>query len=248
MKHIRTLALSVILVAPLAAQEPETRAASNPAPQETISLEFRGGSLSDLIAEIRRVADGANIVASALASEVELPAITLRDATVYQALQAVRNIVSQPYAVRVEPHLDADTSKPVFSVGVMKVQNPQVSTTSGPDRRVHVFSIRSLIEELPSDPPGFADKLFSTETVLSAVENGLEVSRPASHGKERVEGQAPWDMRYHEDSKLLFVSAQGAQLSLVHEVLQALEQDVRQARISATQAGHVQNQTGAKDR
>lgn len=243
MNHARRLALSLILAAPLAAQEEIVSAAEVVKPQ-TFSLEFPGGSLSDLIDAIRRAADGANIVASALASEVELPAIMLRNATVQASLMSVRMIAPEHYRVSVETQVDSGT--PVHSVTVTGTQNPQLNQPHQDYRGVRVFSIRSLIEALPSDPPGFADKLLSAATVLSAVENGLEVSRPASHGEVRVEGKAPWDLRYHEDSKLLFVSAHPDQLVLVQEVLQALEQDVQQAR-TASLRSTANTQTGGKD-
>lgn len=63
--------------------------ADTPDARERVSIEFGGGTVAEYIAAVRRQAQGANIIVSERARDARVAAITLRDAPLAAAVQAI---------------------------------------------------------------------------------------------------------------------------------------------------------------
>jgi len=221
-----TLVLSSALLAlPVAnAQDP---AAEQQPPAEIVTIDFGGGSLADYVATILAATDDVNIIAPAIAGEVVVPAIALRRASVEAALNVVGDVIDDSHAVRVR-RLSSAGGRPVYTLRVDVRRNHQSTQLAnmGPspsDRRVDVFSLRSLTTRLPSDPTD-VELVLSPETILTAIDVGLRA------GDDK---QKKAEMKYHADSGLLFVSGTGAQLGTVSSVLTMLGSDLERVRRAA---------------
>ncbi len=223
---LTTALLTLATTAPLTAQNPGG----------VISIEFPGGSLTTLLEQIRKAGDNVNIVASNLSDSVELPKLTLKNATVGAALKGISKIVASPYYVAVETEIDG-IGQPVYALAIRK--NTGVTNTamaSGPD--VAVFSLRGLTERLATDPEG-SNLVMPAKTILSAIDAGLSVT---VDDKDRT--QTPATIRYHEDSGLLFVRGSHMQTRLAQQVLSQLEANLNERR----QAAHFKLQQEERDK
>jgi len=234
MNAIRTVVLLATLAAPAASQEKPI--AKPQAPEQTISIEFRGGSLADYVAAVRAAGDSVNILLSPLASEVHLPSLVLKNVAVESALDAVTDIVRSDLGINVRRHR-GNTGSPVYSVGVrQRPRQPSQTTQGSSSRVVEVFSMSTLTDELADVPkgPGLTVK---PETILSAIETGLGISQE----KEKAV------IRFHADSGLLFVQGSRAQQDIVRGVLSRMRADVLLRRASAVQATGVRRSGSAGD-
>jgi hypothetical protein len=219
-----SLILAAMLLPALVPAQQETPA-SAPQTPFTITLSFPGGSLADFLGRVRALDGRINIVATEIASEVTLPAVELRDAAVLSALQSVSSIVPDPFKVRAQM-LTSPGGNPVYTVEV-DVRGPTPKA-----QEVHVFSLAMLIRPLPGDSeqPKVA---MEAKTVLSALEAGAHV----------MGGQ--FDLRYHEESGLLFVSGTSKQINLVQEVLGNLEREQQRMRNELQRAKGLPSPAGA---
>ncbi len=201
---------------------------SRPVRDSVVNIAFAGGSLQVFVDQLAANAD-VNIVVGALAAEVILPPVEIKNAMVGDVLQAVARIAPEPYRVRAETSSKGSRSTTVH-VLTIETKGP------APELLVRVFSLGAVVRERT----GLAGKVPGVEakTVLSALEAGA-----------RAQGR-PIDLRFHEESLLLFVNGTPAQLRLVEEVLGNLERE--QARrldeASAGMHGKANPDAGGKDR
>lgn len=213
---------------PLAAQEhPHDPAPTAQAPVEDralVSLKFPGGTLKQLLDVVRAQAPAVNIVASELAAEVPLPPIELRDVGCMAALDAIARIVPEPYRAKINVSKQSPGGAAMCAVMVQSPRPPAQTTT------VQVFSLASLIRELPGADAGTPTAL-PAQTVLSALEAGA-----------RVMGE-PLDMRFHEESSLLFVKGGPTQLELVQQVLGNLQREQDRLRAELERRRNAQRAT-----
>lgn len=221
-----TLATLLALTATLRAQEePPAEPAAPMAP--IVSIDFPGGTLQGFIAQIQQIDDKVNIVVSEMASDITLPALTLRDATVESALRAVGNIVSADYDVAVKTER-GKTGLPVHAVMVRSRQRIVTGTATtnvaaaenAPRQVVQVFSIRTITEALPNEP---RDLVMDAKTLLSAIDTGLGIDPDSPQAK----------IRYHKESGMLFVRGTPTQIHLIGETLQSISRDLDQQRHAA---------------
>lgn len=213
--------LAAAFTVPAAAQEPPapggqtpavgTAAAEVAAAAPTVSVVFEGGTLADLLAAIRRQAPGVNIVASQIAEKVQLPRIELHGASLRAALDSVALVVPDPYRAKAVETRAKDASATVYSIAVITNQ-----TQARPETEVRVFSLLSLIAQLPGEKGD--GRVLSTTTVLSAIEAGA-----------RALGESI-DLRFHEESNLLFVRGTRVQIDVVQQVLGSLQKDLDKFR------------------
>lgn len=223
------LTLAALSATHLAAQDPE---AQDPAVEKSsqtwsdpvISLEFAGGSLAKFAAALRKVGDDVNIVMPKVAEEVELPSLTLSQATVESALNSIAAVVSDDFRIRVKT-LRSQFGKPVYAVSVVTLRSRKKSGASNQaeqansGNRVEVVSLKYLTDTVPGD--GDARGLtLKAETILTAVDTGFGIRAGASKP----------ELRYHQDSGLLFVKGLARELDLVKEVIGNLENDLRRLR------------------
>lgn len=216
MRPIHTLLMLAALAVPATAQGHSDK---------LIDLSFQGGSLADLVAAVKKASDDGNIVASPMAADVPVPALSLKRATILTSLQAVARIVGSPYDARVDVEASGFGNE-VYSVAVRKL--PQAATQHGAQDdgdRVAVFSLSALTRPLPTDPKDYAVTLSAT-TVLTAVEAGLSVA----------ENDPSATLKYHEESMLLFVRGSRQQLSVVDQTLDNLRDDLHDRRKAAVVA------------
>jgi hypothetical protein len=213
-------ALATLTTIALAAQDPlDARA------EPAVSVAFPGGTLSAFVAEVRKADKSINIVVSALADDVEVPALALQSATVYSALRAVGQIVPQDFHVNVEVQPPGPSGTPVYAVAVRPMQQPATAAAFTPlTKVVQVFSLRQLTDRVPGDPQDVA--VVPPKTILTAIDTGLGIDG----GKDDA------TIRYHEDSGLLFVQGTPEQTNLVSEVLRSMIRDLEMRRQAAQQA------------
>jgi hypothetical protein len=217
--------------APSPQPPPATATTADPlaaAPVPRISLRFAGGTLAEFVAAVRAAGTGINVVSSSLADRVPVPAVTLTDVAVDEALRAVGDVVPGTFRVKVDGDRQPK-GKPVFSIAVAEAPRGPTATAIGPNgmvtgdepfRIVKVFSLRELTRS--ADGGGIDKVALASTTVLSAVEAGLGIGGGAK--------EPTADLRYHEDSGLLFVRGTPEQTGLVHEVLRNLTEDVQRMR------------------
>lgn len=209
------LLLPLLLAVPASAQDPaapggQSAPAARSTAAETVTLSFRGGSLKELLDAIRAQAPTVNIVASELAAEVNLPAIELRQAPLQSALESIAMVVPEPYRAKAIASSVA-LGVPVYSLAIFANRGGSGQV------EVRVFSLDALSKPLPGDA-GAASTAVAARTVLSAIEVGA-----------RVLGE-PIELRFHEESLLLFVKGTKQQLELVQQVLGNLQRDQERQR------------------
>jgi hypothetical protein len=201
-----------------------------------VTVDFPGGSVSDYVTALRKAAgtQSANIVLSARAASVDLPPLSLRSVTLITALNAIRFVAPAPpgttwtvqgigHGVQNDGELanapafvvsvDAANMSP-FPGGVMPPTNP------GPDRTLHVFSMRDL-----TAVPGAA---IAPRTVLTAIDAALQM--------EDDRGVEHANIQFHEDSGLLLVRGTKAQIQAVQDVVNELAGSVMRQRSDAERA------------
>jgi hypothetical protein len=209
--------------AALSQQPPGTQGGMPVAPHQepAVSITFKGGTLAEYAAALRAASDGANILVPEQATDVRVPAITLKDATVFSALEALGELVIDDYQVKVRAIM-SPLAQPVYAVRVSRVRAvagaPGQGMVDERARVVRVFSIKSLIQAHPGDP---AEGL-KAETILTAIETGLSFTGEAARAKAVV--------RYHADSGILFVHGTLEQVGVVEQVLASLGNDLLRAR------------------
>jgi hypothetical protein len=99
------LLLLASLALPLAIPAQEAGTANSQAPgTQTISIDFRGGSLEQFVDAICRAGKNINILLSSAGSKINLPPMKLHNAGVEAALQAAGQIVTSDYRIQVRPY------------------------------------------------------------------------------------------------------------------------------------------------
>jgi hypothetical protein len=197
---------------------------SGPQTEQTVTVSFSGGTLADFVAAVRGAGNGLNILAPSEASKVgPLPAITLVNAPVSSALEAVTTIVDRSrFDVVVHTMRNGPPNQTVYSVRVSVA--PSAEPRPLEPRQVKVFSLRGL-----TDSPGKKAEgtMLPTQTVLTAIDTGLALATE--------EGDTPV-LKYHTDSGLLFVRGTAAQLAVVAQTLEQLHNDLLHLQAAAAAA------------
>src|SRR5688572_20662811 len=139
-----------------AGQAGGTNQGGNTAPAEiTVSVVFRGGTLAEYASALRAAAEGVNILVPEQAGEVRVPPITLKNTTVYAALDALSDLVGADHQVKVRMIMTPAQTAPVYTMAVARYRAPQMpgnmpgmTAQAGQDvRMVRVFSLRSLADD-----------------------------------------------------------------------------------------------------
>ena len=199
--------------------------------RRTVSVEFKGGSLTEYVAALRSAGNNVNVVLPDTAAKVRVPALVLRETSVEAALRAVTNVVDESIHLSVNVSVGSSPNsgpfgEPVYSMQVRQLDNNQATTAGPPSSRarlVRVFALRTLIK-------GAGDNTarLDVKTILTAVDTGLGVV--AEHAGLDTNSSDKAVVRYHEDSGLLFVAGTNAQLSVVDQVINNLERDQKDER------------------
>lgn len=194
-------ALALLPFTPLPAQE----IGAAPAPV-VISLSFSGGSLADLVAQIRTKEPKANIIVAEAAKDIRLPAIELRSAGLDAVLEAACAVAGGKRELRVQDFRGA--GEPVYSVLAVPRADGSGDDDEGQRRTTQVHSLSHLT--------GGADRGigFSATVILSSLETAMEGT-----------GDAP-TIRYHKESGLLIFRGTEEQQDIATTVVSALRDEV----------------------
>ena len=196
---------------PAVEQAVDDRVPSAPPAQQvqTVTLNFKGGTLAQYVVAVRAAGKDINVVVSEHADEVNVPPVALIDAPVESALKAVAELQRDDVRVKIDT-LRAGGGAPVHVVSVWQDRARQPGEVSrGREPEVTVHALRSLTDSIPAN------------TILTAVEQGLSMGP-----HESAKGQLPKaELRYHEDSGLLVVRGTPDQVNLVAMILATLRSD-----------------------
>lgn len=208
-----TLLLSCL---PLCAQDERVEPARPPAPRSAtvvpvvLSLSFSGGTMAELVAQIRRLEPKANIAVASEAATATLPPMELRSAGLEQTLEAACSLAVSDRRIRMMNF--RGPGEPVFTVlAEARPANPSAADQrAGDGLRTEIVSLNRLTADGP--PLG-----FPVGTILSAIETACEA------------GGAP-TMRYHKESGILVLRGVRGQMEVAEAVLRNLERDVEARR------------------
>lgn len=196
-----SLLLGLVLAWPAAAP-----ARADQVDEQLISVTFAGGSAMDYVNAVRRAAGELNVLVPPVASEVDMPAVTLRRVTPAAALELLdgrrQALVTGMINLRLK-HMKVylPSEQPTFQV---------ISDTIGlPVTPAHVWSVAGLL-----------DAGIDSDAVLSAVEMALDV----------VGSKTKLDVRFHKDTGLLIATGNQAQLEAIEEVINRLNDVVDERR------------------
>jgi hypothetical protein len=157
---------------------------------ERITIDFKGGSLTQYVDAVRAAAapKAVNIVVPAEVLNLQLPAIRLQNATLWTAWSAIEPAIrAQPVNVNVEvgPMSDrpgAGSSIDAVQMFVSRRSSPLESVAERSIEQVDIFSIADLVE--PNVRTGTA--LMKVEDVLSAIETAATVAGEAKQAMPRL--------------------------------------------------------------
>lgn len=185
---------------------------------ERITIDFKGGSLTQYVDAVRAAAapKAVNIVLPAEVVNLQLPAIRLQNATLWTAWSAIEPAVrSQPVDVNIEvaPMSDFPGRGSSIDAVQMYVLRRSPSLESAAERsieQVDVFSIADLVE--PNVRTGTA--LMKVEDVLSAIETAATVAGEAKQAMPRL--------TFHPASGTLISRGGPGANSLVRQVIETV--------------------------
>ena len=231
---LTTSSLALALLTALSAPAQEAKPA--PPAEPIVSFAFDGGSLAKYAATIRKAGTNINITLPGLASEVEVPKVELTQVSVEAALRAAGSLVPSNFTISVAV-LSSDEGQPVYALSVFDRTMQMVTAGSGMKPRnelgVRVFSLMELTRKLPGETE---TSVLDADTILSALDTGLSIG----DAKKKVE------MRYHEDSYLLFVKGTETQTLLARDILQSVLSDVNRVRDAERRAAQEARKSEAR--
>jgi type II secretory pathway component GspD/PulD (secretin) len=204
-------AMSATAPFPALAQE-SVRAAAQPENQ-ALNVDFTGGPATEYIAAIRKADPEANIVVLGELEQITIPAVRLRNADVFSALDLLNSAPHQQAGVSIkEIHHDGDRS-PVFTI------TTYLKSPDKPQLRKPQTTVISMAELL--------DEKLKPADALKAIEAALEL----------VKGEYdPAQVRFHEETGLLIARGSPEQVESIQQVIAQLHQRAGAIRHKAQQA------------
>lgn len=191
---------------------PTKKAAAEAEPQETLWLEFKGGTLADYAAAVKNAAGGdLNVVVDGQAESVEMPPVTLKNVTVGTAFKLIQSsVVGDVARAAVETIREGRGGKDVYVLRVFPVPGKKIhaSLPQAPNqepKRLQVFPLKRLLQDSGQEATAEA-----TGAVLKAIDVALGLDDPDAKEKPVV--------KYHAESGLMMVRATEEQLSVVSQI------------------------------
>ena len=225
-----TLAALALLCPTVSAQDVVTQDGAthlqlqaSPPGSRLIDVQFSGGTVADYIAALRKADAAANVVLIPPASEVQLPTIELKCASINAAVYLLNDLlVPHPSGlaklqVGSVDRRQADESQ-IYTVGAMLNKpgrnDPAANTLNAP-LETRVWSIADLLD----------NHELQAEQILSAIEGGLDLLK---------DEYKPAQIRFHADTGLIIASGHSAQVGIIHEIIhnlwEARQQQVERSR------------------
>lgn len=196
-----------------------------PAPEgrigPVVSVHFPGGTLEEYIGALQQAAGDKpmNVVVPASAKKVELPAITLRNVSVFTALSAVRSAFEENSEHRFDVRPVGDPMDLTYAVEYLRVERSAPATRGGQaaaTRILEVYSIRDLIEP-PASAGGEPQAKVEFESILSAVDAAMGM----------FDEKDPPKLLFHKETGLLLVSGTPYQTEVVGNLIRRIRDDLQ---------------------
>lgn len=220
---------------PAAAQQPDPAPGGNTVrseePKEVlISVDFPGGSVADYINVLRRSVGKVpvNAVVSAQAQRATLSPIVLRDVSLFTAMSAISAAAgnsSGNWLIEVIPGQTRAMAALAFSVDYKpRAERPADELV------VETLSLARLIGSGKAEQ----NDGMSAAVVLTAIETGLQLGDGAG-------ARAP-ELKFHEESGLLFVRGTVPEVRLVQTVVNRMSDDLERRRAIAQRDRELEQQ------
>lgn len=233
-KHILALAFILLssLAVPATAQQdaasvrrgqPSAQAASPDPQTHLISIDFKGGTLAELVSALKVASPDrpVNIIYSAEAGQFPIPPFEVADADLYSTLQSLSFTSSgSPAALVFGRLMSWEISRVGEGVLAVQLSSNQRPVTDSRGRQVQVggpanrFTTIQTIAELT-----IGETAMSADDVLSALQAAL-----AMQGGEEV------NLAYHQATGLVFASVNGDQGQVIENTIMMLRQSYREWR------------------
>lgn len=189
-------------------------------------IDFKGGTLRDLVAELRQVPETSesNIILKRQAGELEVEPFTLRRVTLRSLLNFV--VPSQEYA-----RTNEDGTTEIVNQGYKVITHPQTETGMWIGARpIHIIDVRTQEHTSP-----FPQSTSSQLTVLPLGpinDNGdsIEIFLDLALRALEMSGGPEPEFSFHEPSGMLIVRSTHHQQDTLHEVHELFTQQVINAQ------------------
>ncbi len=210
---------------PSGGKPPQQNAAVEQSTREPlVTVDFKGGTVQQYIAALRGAMgkDPVNAVVSESASKAELAAIVLSRVPLSAAMQAISAAAGSSqgnWSIKVIP-TESEPSGASLAYAIDFLSRGQ---RPNEDMVIETYSLARLIKPGKENGPG-----VPSSVVLSAVETGLRM--------QTADGKAP-ELKFHEDSGLLFVRGTVPDVRLVGSVVARMSDDAdRESKAAARHA------------
>lgn len=169
-------------------------------------LRFNGGTVADYLEAIQEASGKRNIVAMAGTERVPMPPVALDNVNTQAAVSVLINMIAEMEA-DVFAGVDVNTRADVVTVSVefARPRSGPFGPAAPPQRGTAVHGLAGLLSE----------EVYTVDAILSAIEVALEMA-----------GDSEAVLRYHEETRMLFVYGTGEEHDTVRNVLEELELQV----------------------
>jgi hypothetical protein len=195
-------------VAQQADQQPQGEA------EGLIDVTFDGGTVAAYIAALRKADTAANVVLIPPASDVQLPRVELRSASLNAAVYLLDGLAAEHPRGLAHLHVSSvDRRFPGESqIYTVMAQIPNAAVDQ-PGVRGGLGGLNAPIETRVWSIADLLTEEMKAEHVLSAIEGGLDLVRDDSK---------PVQLRFHADTGLIVAAGGPVQINMIHEVIHNL--------------------------
>lgn len=169
------------------------------ASQPKVTLEFKGGSLAELLSAIRASNPAINIISSEDAQRVGVPSMSLKESPIGSVLKALEGLELWDLADKSPWRVSCTSSDNVYAVSPIAVGAIPRKPMTQPSE-VRVWGLKPVIEAG-----------VTADAALSAVQAALSMNG------------AKADVKFHAETGLLLVNAPPQALDTVNQVVRTLE-------------------------
>ena len=190
-----------------------------------VSVEFGGGSIREFVEALKRgSARPINVVMPGEASEMTLPAISLKNVPVLSALRSLEFVFTresgESQLFRVSMIDKPAGAEPVYVLEML----PRATIFSEPTV-TRSYSVRDLLSSGPEEGAG-----MSLEQVVQSIEAALSLDAEVTTGRA---SRPPAKVVVHRESNLVLVKGYSRQVDVAGEVVEKLGRDVAMRRKEA---------------
>lgn len=188
------------------------------ASQPKVTLEFKGGSLAELLTAIRSANPEINIISGEDAAHVGVPSMSLKESPIGGVLKALEGLELWDLTDKSPWRVNCTSSGNVYAVSPEAVPDPHKPSASAPNE-VRVWGLKPVIESG-----------VTADAALSAVQAALAMTG------EKAE------VKFHAETGLLLVSAPPQGLDTVNQVVHTLESQSRTGNAAIKRMAEMEKQ------